>query len=87
MALAAGPVNRRFPREANHVRFPCPESEIRNHKSESVEVITVEHLHGDWTILRSSHEYRQKDAGTVEFPVQVAPDEEKVITYTVRLQW
>jgi len=60
---------------------------IRNHKSESVEVITVEHLHGDWTILRSSHEYRQKDAGTVEFPVQVAPDEEKVITYTVRLQW
>jgi len=63
------------------------EIKIRNHKQESVEVIAVEILRGDWTILQSSGEYRQKDAGTIEFPVQVAPDEEKVITYTVRFQW
>jgi hypothetical protein len=63
------------------------EIRIRNHKDESVEVVAVEHLRGDWTILQSSHEFRKKDAGTVEFPVQVAPDEETVITYTVRFRW
>jgi hypothetical protein len=63
------------------------EIRIRNHKEESVEVIAVETLRGDWTILRSSHEHRKKDAGTVEFPVRVASGGEEVITYTVRFQW
>ena len=63
------------------------EIRIRNHKEESVEVIAVETLRGDWTILRSSHEYRKKDAGTIEFPVRVASGAEEVITYAVRFQW
>ena len=63
------------------------EIRIRNHKSETVEVVAVEHLWGDWTILRSSGDYRQKDAHTVEFPLQVPADGEVVIDYTVHFRW
>jgi hypothetical protein len=63
------------------------EIRIRNHKSESVEVVAIEHLGGDWTIVRSSHEERQKDAHTVEFPVQVPADGEVVVVYTVQFRW
>jgi hypothetical protein len=30
---------------------------------------------------------RSKDSQTIEFPVSIAPDGEKVITYTARYTW
>jgi hypothetical protein len=63
------------------------EVRLRNHKEDDVEVVVVEHLWGDWQIIRSSHEYRKKDAHTAEYPLQVPADGETVLIYTVRFRW
>jgi hypothetical protein len=62
---------------------------IRNHKKESVEVRVVEHLYRskNWEIVSKSDEYQKKDSQTIEFPVKVEPDCEKVITYTAHYTW
>lgn len=60
---------------------------IRNHKDGPAQVAVVEHLRGDWEILRSSHRSEKKDATTVEFPLAVPRDGEVVVTYTVRWRW
>jgi hypothetical protein len=63
------------------------EIEIRNHKDERADVVVVEHLWGDWTITKTSHEYEKKDSHTVEFPLAPAADETATVTYTVRTSW
>ena len=65
------------------------EVRLRNHKKEAVDVRAVEHLYRwtNWKITDDSTEFRKKDAQTVEFPVTIAPDGEKVITYTVHYSW
>jgi hypothetical protein len=65
------------------------EIKLRNHKKESVEVRVVEHLYRgkNWTIAANSDQYQKKDSQTIEFPVTVAPDGEKVITYTAHYSW
>jgi hypothetical protein len=60
---------------------------IRNHKDAAAEVAVVEHLQGDWEIMRSSHRWEKEDATTVEFPLTVPKDGETVVTYTVRWRW
>lgn len=62
------------------------EVEVRNRKETSVDVDVVERLYGDWTILRESHQYQELDARTIEFPVQLAPDETAKVTYTARFR-
>ena len=62
------------------------EVSLRNRKEEPVTITVIEHIWGDWKILRSSHEYRQKDANTAEFDISVPADEEVVLTFTVRRQ-
>jgi len=64
------------------------EVRIRNHKKEAVDVKAVEHLYRwtNWKITDST-EFRKKDAQTIEFPVSIAPDGERVITYTVHYTW
>jgi hypothetical protein len=63
------------------------EIRIRNHKEETVEVVVVEHLPGDWTIRQSSHHFKKKDANTVEFSIEVPSDGEVVVTYTAHFRW
>ncbi len=65
------------------------EIKVRNHKKEPVEVRVVEHLYRgrNWEIVSKSDEFKKKDSQTVEFPVTVAPDGEKVITYTAHYSW
>jgi hypothetical protein len=62
---------------------------VRNHKKEPVEVRVVEHLYRgkNWTITDKSDDYQKKDSQTIEFPVTIAPDGEKVITYTAHYTW
>jgi hypothetical protein len=65
------------------------EIKVRNHKREPVEVRVVEHLYRalSWDIASSSADYKKTDSHTIEFPVTVAPDEEKTITYTAHYTW
>jgi hypothetical protein len=65
------------------------EIRVRNHKKEAVEVRVVEHLYRgkNWEISAKSDNYKKKDSQTIEFPVTVAPDGEKVITYTAHYTW
>jgi hypothetical protein len=65
------------------------EIKLRNHKKEPVEVRVVEHLYRgtNWDITEKSATYLKTDAQTIEFRVQVAPDSEKVVTYTAHYTW
>ncbi len=65
------------------------EIKVRNHKKEAVEVRVVEHLYRgpNWDIASSSAEFKKTDSHTIEFPVTIAPDEEKIITYTAHYTW
>lgn len=65
------------------------EVKLRNRKKEPVEIRVVEHLYrwNNWTIARSSDKFQKNDAQTIEFRVQVKPDEEKILTYTVHYSW
>jgi hypothetical protein len=65
------------------------EIKVRNHKKEPVEVRVVEHLYRaiNWDIASSSTEYKKTDSHTIEFPVTIAPDDEKTITYTAHYTW
>jgi hypothetical protein len=65
------------------------EIKVRNHKKEPVEVRVVEHLYRskNWEIVTKSDNYKKKDSQTIEFPVTVAPDSERVITYSAHYTW
>ncbi|MFC1692924.1 DUF4139 domain-containing protein [Candidatus Latescibacterota bacterium] len=68
------------------IREQSIEISLRNRKKETVTITAVEHLWGDWEILKKSIDYVKKDAYTVEFTVDVPEDSEVLITYTVRLK-
>jgi hypothetical protein len=65
------------------------EIKLRNRKKEPVEIRVVEHLYrwNNWDITEKSNAFLKTDAQTIEFRVQVKPDEEKSITYTVHYSW
>ena len=65
------------------------EIRVRNHKKEAAEVRVVEHLYRgkNWEVSAKSDNYKKKDSQTIEFPVTIAPDGEKVITYTAHYTW
>ncbi len=62
---------------------------LRNHKKEAVEVRVVERLFrwSNWQIVTKSQDYIKTDAQTMEFRVNVKPESESVVTYTVRYSW
>ncbi|MBZ5522787.1 MAG: hypothetical protein LAP21_11165 [Acidobacteriia bacterium] len=65
------------------------EIRLRNHKKEPVEMRVVEHLYrwSNWDVSQKSDTFRKIDSRTIEFPVTVPPDGEKVVTYTVHYSW
>jgi hypothetical protein len=65
------------------------EIKVRNHKKEPVEVRVIEHLYRalTWDVASSSAEFKKTDSHTIEFPVTIAPDGEKTITYTAHYTW
>jgi hypothetical protein len=62
---------------------------VRNHKKESVNVRVVEHLYrwSNWKVINASDPEKKTDSQTVEFRVNVAPDQEKIVKYTVHYSW
>jgi hypothetical protein len=65
------------------------EIKVRNHKKEPVEVRVVEHLYRwiTWDVSAHSDQFKKTDSKTIEFPVTIAPDEEKTIAYTAHYTW
>ncbi len=65
------------------------EIKLRNRKAEMVEVRVVEHLYRgtNWEITEKSNTFLKTEAQTIEFRVQVQPDEEKVVRYSVHYTW
>jgi hypothetical protein len=61
--------------------------DIRNHKTEAVDVSVIEHLPGDWTVTEKSHEFKKVDAHSIEFPVKVPAGGSVSVTYTVRFRY
>jgi hypothetical protein len=62
---------------------------LRNHKRETVQVRVVEHLYRwfNWQIRQPSQPFEKTDAQTVEFLVELKPDAEQKISYTVHYWW
>ncbi len=65
------------------------EIKLRNHKKEAVEIRIVEHLYRwlTWEITANTDPFVKTAAQVMEFRVQLKPDEEKVVTYTVYYSW
>jgi hypothetical protein len=65
------------------------EIKVRNHKKEPVDVRVVEHLYRwiTWDVAAHSDPFNKTDSKTIAFPVTIAPDEEKIITYTAHYTW
>jgi hypothetical protein len=65
------------------------EIKVRNHKKEPVEVRVVEHLYrwSTWEISTNSAPYTKTDAQTIEFRIELQPDEEKTVTYAAHYTW
>jgi hypothetical protein len=72
-----------------HVMTESFEIALRNHKKEPVSVIVKENLFRwfNWEITQSSDKWGKQDYRTIHIPVQVAPDGEKKVTYTVKYTW
>ena len=65
------------------------EIKLRNRKKEPVEIRVVEHLtrFDNWEVKEKSADFRKLDSHTIEFPVTLKPDEEKIVTYRVHYSW
>jgi hypothetical protein len=65
------------------------EIKLRNHKKEPVDIRVVEHLYRwtNWDISTHSDPFNKTDSKTIEFPVTIAADAEKTITYTAHYSW
>jgi len=57
---------------------------LRNHTGEAVKVTVRGHFGGTWRVLQESDEGKNPDAFTREWVVEVGPNSQKKLTYTVR---
>lgn len=76
-----------YERISDKVQRTSFEIELKNHKSEAQEIKIVEHLYGDWEILKNSDPYEKTDAYTVEFKVKVPANGTKTVSYTVEYRY
>jgi hypothetical protein len=63
------------------------ELRLRNRKSSPVSIVVEEGIGGDTTLLKQSHPSTRKDAGTLQFTIDVPAGREVVLTYTARQRW
>lgn len=61
------------------------EIRIRNRKDENIEVIVGEQIYGEWEMLDATRGWKKKSANLVEWTVNVKPDEDRIITYSVQI--
>ncbi len=58
--------------------------ELENHKDEAVQVKLIEHISDYWEMQETSQEYGKTDARTIEFMVDLDPQQTKTVTYRVK---
>ncbi|HEX4227055.1 MAG TPA: hypothetical protein VHZ07_00180 [Bryobacteraceae bacterium] len=65
------------------------EISVRNRKTAPVSVIVREHLYrtANWTISGESDLHVQRDSHTIEYPIDVAANAEKLVKYSVHYTW
>lgn len=65
------------------------EIKLRNHKTTPVTVTVREVMYrwSQWTIEKASAKHEKHDSRTIHFPIDLAPDAEQTITYTVKYTW
>jgi hypothetical protein len=65
------------------------EIKVKNAKEQPATVSVIEHLYrwSNWAITNKSGDFTKTDSRTVEFPMQLAANEEKTLTYTVHYSW
>lgn len=65
------------------------EVNVRNHKDSAVEVDVYEHpwRWSQWEIVRANFEWEKVDQTTLRFPLHIANEAGKTITYTIRYSW
>jgi len=74
---------------ANRVATQAIEVKLRNRKAEPVVIRVREHATRgvNWALTAQSQPHEKIDATIFEFAVSLQPDEEKVVTYTIRSTW
>ncbi|MCP4643123.1 MAG: hypothetical protein GY851_21935 [bacterium] len=65
------------------------EIKLRNRKKEPVEIRVVENLYRwrKWEVTQSSDPFKKTESQSIEFRVEVKPDEERTVTYKVHYTW
>lgn len=58
---------------------------VTNRKLEDVRVVVSERIPGDWDMLESTFDYEWVTSNRVEFKFTVAPNEEKTMEYSIRI--
>ena len=74
---------------SNHWADESFEITLRNRKKEPVTIRVVEHLYRwvNWELTEKSATFLKLNAQEIEFRVELKPDEERKITYTVHYSW
>ena len=75
--------------ERAHVMTESFEIALRNHKKDPVQVMVKENLYRtvNWEITKSSDKWDKHDFRTIHIPVEIKPDQEVKVTYTVKYTW
>jgi len=76
-------INRRIASETFEIK-------VRNQKeTDAVQIRVVEEMFRwhTWRITKKSHEFEKTDSRTIEFRVNVQPETEEIVTYTVEYTW
>jgi hypothetical protein len=62
---------------------------IKNRKDIPVQIRVVEHLYrwNNWEITNSTHSYIKENSDTIHFDVDLKPNEEKELNYSVKYSW
>lgn len=62
---------------------------VRNRKKTAARVVAREYLYrwSNWTVTAKNREFVKRDAGTIDFPLDIPADGEAKVTYTVRYKW
>lgn len=60
------------------------EIKLKNAKDKDIIVKIMEHIPGEWKILRESHPHEKEDASTIFWQVKIPAKSEKILTFRVR---
>lgn len=76
-----------FVRVNDHTVRESFEIEVRNRKETSERIVVLERNWWDWKIIQKSQDFKKIEAHTIEFILDLKPNEAKKITYTIETTW